>query len=201
MRIHGLAALVAVCGCLSTPDSPEPSADGGQMPGDDGGAPPVADSGVACPDAFAVAYTSLVSVRPSGGAFAGMLVIEALGDQVDLLSMTDDGDDSFQVELELTQPNYELVPPGAVFGELDPGSEALIIGPLIKPQAWAESATPAFQLTFSSTDVGAPLHQARALLTIGTSTAALDVQVVYDQHQPELAIPLAAARVASLCGE
>ena len=197
---------VATSACLGAPsdpaDVPPIDVDASEA-GSDGAVDTSIDAGVvaACADAFAIAYTSRVSVRPAGGTMAGMLVIEARGDKVDLVSMVDGADDSLQLELQLTQPNYDLVPQGLVFGELDPESQALIIGPLVAPDVWAESATPTFQLTFSSTEVGAPLHRARAVLGIGTSTVALDFEVVYDQHQAEVAIPLKAARVASVCGE
>lgn len=198
---------LAASACLGAPPdgSQPPLVDTGVDPsGPDAGAPPdgAAPDAAACPDAFAVAYTSRLDVRPAGGVFAGVLVIAAVGDAVDLSEMLDGADDSVQLELELSQPNYDPMAAGAVSGELDPAAAAFIMGPLVAPAAWTEPDTPTFQLTFSPVAGGSPApHKATARLRIGGSEVALDFDLTYVTDQDEVAIPRAGDIAYSECGE
>ena len=204
-----VALAIAASGCLGAPpgelDPPEAvgSPDGGGAgPGaTPDGAASSADAG-GCADAFAVAYTSQLDVRPTGGQFVGVLVIAALGAGVDLTQMNDAGDDSTWLELELAEPNYDLLPPGDVSGELAPDSAALIVGPLVSPEDWTQPATPSFRLRFSQRASEAPPpHRATAKLRIGGSAAALDFDLTYVAGQTTVAAPRAAAMVYSVCSE
>jgi hypothetical protein len=210
VRELGLGALaVVMSACLGVPpdandEPPAGDIDGARAPpdgapGSDGGA--IADA-AACGDAFAVAYTSQLDVRPTGGSFAGVLVIAALGKAVDLSDMVDDADDSVRLELELTQPNYDPLAVGAVKGELDPTAAALIIGPLVDPADWTETGSPTFALTFAErAEQTPPPHRATARLRIGGSTAALEFDLTYVAGQDEVAVPRAGAMVYSACAE
>lgn len=198
-----VALAVALSACLAVPadDVPRhPFADGA-----DGGASAVKDGApadaAACADAFAVAYASRFDVDPGGGDYPRMLVISALGDGVDLSEMVDGADDSVQLELQLTQPNYDPLPSGKASGELAPDAAELIVGPLVAPDAWTQPATPTFALTFAAIAADAPPpHHAIARLRIGTSVAQLDFDLVYRTDLGQVAVPTKAAMAYSACG-
>jgi len=203
-----LAALaVLASGCLGAPpdakDLPPTDDDLLPDPFDAGEASVDATPEVAsCADAFAVAYTSQLAVRTGGGLFDGVLVIEALGDGVNLTDMVDDSDDSNRLELVLTQPSYDPVPAGNVSGELHPDSAALIVGPLVDAGAWVEPAKPTFRLDFAArTSEAPPPHHATAQLRIGASIALLDFDLTYVPGQVNVAVPLEGSKVYSACGE
>ena len=196
MGLRELGVVIALGGlaaaCLGVPPGEaETRPDGGERHprgASPDGASPDSAAVPACPDAFAVAYTSRLDVRPTGGALIGVLVIEALGDAVDVSNMQDGSDDSLQLELELSQPNYDPLAVGAVTGELDPAAAALIIGPLVAEENWTQPATP-------------PPHKATARILIGNSLATLDFEITYVVGQDDVAVPRAGAMVYSACGE
>jgi hypothetical protein len=199
-----LGALAAgLSACLASPP-----ADGRResLPGaPDSGAGPVIDGAPAdaagCPDAFAVAYTSRFDVDPAGGVFAGMLVIAALGDGVDLSQLVDGADDSAQLELELTMPNYDPLPAGTASGSLEPRAADLIVGSLVAQAAWTQIASPSFQLRFTAVPADAPPpHHATARLLVGDSAATLAFDLVYESDLGEVAVPTKAAIATSVCG-
>ena len=206
MGLIGLGLVASAC--LSAPhdatDVPPPDnvetparPDGGAA-SSDGAGPDAA----ACADAFAVAYTSSLDVRPAGGTFIGMLVIAAIGDAVDLSDMVDGADDSFQLELELEQENYDPLPPGVVTGKLDPASADVLIGVHIAPADWTQHDTPTFKLTFLAPPQEVPPpHKATARLLIGGSVATLDFDITYVVGQQKVAVPRAGKMAYSECGE
>jgi hypothetical protein len=203
-----LAALaVLASGCLGAPpdarDVPPTDDDLLPDPFDAGEASADATPDVSsCADAFAVAYTSQLDVRTGGGVFDGVLVIQALGDGVDLTDMIDESDDSNRLELELIQSSDDPVPAGNVSGELHPDSAALIVGPLVDAETWTQPATPTFRLDFATRASEAPPpHHATALLRIGGSIAVLDFDLTYVPGQVGVAVPRAGSMVYSACGE
>jgi hypothetical protein len=199
------ALAVGLTACLAAPP-----ADGGEQPGPDGSGPDGGASAVkdgapvdaaACPDAFAIAYTNRLVVDPAGGAYQQMLVIAAVGDAVDLSTLLDGGDDSAQLEVELTQPNYDPLPAGMAGGELAPAAAQLIVGPLVAPDAWTQPASPTFQLTFAPLAADAPPpHHASARLRVGDSVATLEFDLSYDRTIPEDAVATKATVATSVCG-
>jgi hypothetical protein len=199
------ALAVALSGCLASPPD-----DAGLEPvpnssGPDGGAGAVKDGApvdaAVCADAFAVAYTSRFDVDPGGGVFAGVLVIAAVGDGVDLSTMIDEGDDSVQLELELTTPNYDPLPAGAASGSLEPRAVDLIVGTLVAEEAWTQIASPSFQLRFTTLAADPPSpHHATARLRVGDSVATLAFDLDYSADLGEVAVPTKAAMASSVCG-
>ncbi len=197
---------VTASGCLGAPPDPADvelvEVDAGEKSSD--GAVAAIDSsgggGGACADAFSVAYVSQLDVKPEGGVFVGILVITALGDGVDLTQMVDDADDSVQLELQLAQPNYDVVPLGTATGKLDPASADLLIGPLVPAETWTQPESPTFQLTFASLGQEAPPpHHATAHLRVGSSSVALGFDLTYKPSQQKVAIPRAGAVTSSVC--
>ena len=194
-----LLAALALAGCLDAP------AGGRWSDGDDLLPPPTADladaDAPACDTAFAVAYVSQLSVRPDGGDYVGVLVIEALGAQVNLDSLGEGPDDGVAVELELSQPAFELTPPGLARGELDPAAETMILDQgLLDQDAW-DGVAPTFNLRFDPVaELQPPVH-VTADVAVGDSTAVLEFDIDYDRNQGPLAIPRKAGRVESACGE
>jgi hypothetical protein len=196
----GLAALAAICGCLGAPGPASPPADGGGDKADAASAGSDGAPGRGCADAFAVSYVSQLDVPQNGGELTGMLVIEALGDGVVLTELIDAGDDNPLVELELVDPSYSQVPAGQAFGALAAQPEELIIGPLVAPDAWTDPIAPSFRLAFSAADADELSQQVTAALEIGGARAELVIDVSYDPENNSAAVPVAAARVAAVCG-
>lgn len=192
MRTAPLAALVLLCGCLQSPPG------GGDPSAPDAAADPDA-AAPACATAFAVAYVNRLTVHPEGGAYVGLAVIEALGDGVNLDYLREGEDDSFVVELELSQVAYELTPRGGSRGLLEPAAEGLIVGEgLIDRDAW-DGAAPTFQLTFEPVADDEPPAHVQAPVQVGDSAAVLRFDIEYDPSQQFLAVPGKATRVFSAC--
>lgn len=199
------ALVVAMSACLAVPpdDAGEAPFSGGS--GADGGARAVIDGAPAdaagCPDAFAVAYTNRFDVHPDGGVFAGMLVVAALGDGVDLSNLVDGADSSTQLELEMTQPNYDPLAAGTASGSLDARAVDLIVGSLVSEESWTQLESPSFQLRFTAVPADAPPpHHATARLRVGQSEATLTFDLTYRSDLGEVAVPTKAAMASSVCG-
>ena len=193
-----LVALALLAGCLDAPAGAVRSNDGDHL------LPPVSEADAApavCDTAFAVAYVDRLTVDPAGGTYVGVLVIEALGSTVDLDQLVEGPDDGLAVELELAQPAYEITPVGLVRGMLDPAAEDMILASgLIDGEAW-DGGAPTFQLRFDPVAELHPASRVVADLSISDSRVVLEFDIDYDRSQEEVAVPLAARRVESACGE
>lgn len=206
--------LSLLTGCLqapgSTPVDEDDDGDGdGASPGEsapDGGTVVPADESDAaaeapCAGQFAVSYASRLVVDRAGGELQGVLVIEALGEGVDL-SKLQSSDASFTATFALFEVSYVTVAPGVAHGRLLETAEDLIVGTHIEREAWAEETSPNYGLVFDPPADDVTADTVDATLAIYDHEVALTFEVEYQgstEPPDPTPVPMKAVRVVSIC--